>query len=133
MNATSKLDPVALLQRYLVAFANRDSVLVTQCFANGAVLELPTVKPSRFMGLDEIRTAHRLAFENLQEVRVETDDIVQAERSAMGAGRLTVTCRGQRETHVFGIAVESSDPGLGRVSWYFDSRGRRPWSDKAVL
>jgi hypothetical protein len=133
VNATSKLDPVVLLQRYLVAFAKRDSVLVTECFANGAVLELPTVKPSRFMGLDEIRTAHRLAFENLQVVRVETDDIVQAERSAMGAGRLTVTCRGEQETHVFGIAVESSDPGLDRVSWYFDSRGRRPWSDKTVL
>jgi hypothetical protein len=133
MNATSKSDPVALLQRYLGAITKRDSARAAECFAHGAVLDLPTVKPSRFLGLDEIKTAHLWAFENLEEVRVETDDIVRAERAAMAAGRLTVTCRGERKTHAFGISVESSDPGFDRVSWYFDSRGHRPWSDKTVL
>jgi hypothetical protein len=133
VNATSKSDPVALLQRYLGAVAKRDSARVAECFAQGAILDLPTVKPSRFIGLDEIRTAHLWAFENLEEVSVETDDIVREERSAMAAGRLTVICRGERETHAFGISAESSDPGLDRVSWYFDSRGHRPWSDKTVL
>jgi hypothetical protein len=133
MNATSKSDPVALLQCYLGAVAKRDSARVAECFAQGAILDLPTVKPSRFIGLGEIKTAHLWAFENLEEVRVETDDIVCAEFSAMAAGRLTVICRGDLETHAFGLSVESCDLGLDRVSWYLDSRGHRPWTDKTVL
>jgi hypothetical protein len=133
VNATSKSDPVTLLRRYLGALVKRDSAQVAECFTQRAILDLPTVKPSRFMGLEEIRTAHLWAFENLKEVTVETDDILRAGPSAMTAGRLTVICRGRRETHAFGISAESSDPGLDRVSWYFDSRGHRPWSDKTVL
>ena len=133
VNATLKSDPVALLQRYLGAVTKRDSTRAAECFAHGAVLDLPAVKPSRFIGPDEIKTAHLWAFENLEEVRVETDDIVCAKRCAMAAGRLTVICRGEREVYPFGISLEASDSGLDRVSWYFDSRGHRPWSDKTVL
>jgi hypothetical protein len=85
------------------------------------------------VGFEEIKTAHLWAFENLQEARVETDEVLSAEHSAMAAGRLTVVCRGQQEIHAFGIAVECSESGLNRVSWYFDSRGYRPWKDKTVL
>lgn len=133
MNATSKSEPAALLQRYLAAVAKRDAARAVECFAQSAILDLPTVKPSRFFGLDEIKSAHLLAFENLEEISVEADDIRDADHGAMTSGRLSVVCRGERETHVFGIAVESSEPGLDRVSWYFDSRGHRPWSDKTVL
>jgi hypothetical protein len=133
VNAAPQSDPSAQLRRYLAAVANRDATRVAECFAQGAILDLPTIKPSRFMGLEEIKTAHLWAFEILQEASVETDEVLSAEHSAMAAGRLIVVCRGQQEIHAFGIAVESSDSGLDRVSWYFDSRGHRPWSDRTVL
>jgi hypothetical protein len=133
VNAAPQSNPSAQLRRYLAAVAKRDATRVAECFAPGAVLDLPTVKPNRFMGFDEIKTAHLWAFENLEEARVETDEVLSTEHSAMAAGRLTVVCRGQQEIHAFGIAVESSDSGLNRVSWYLDSRGYRPWTDKTVL
>jgi hypothetical protein len=83
MNATSKSDPVALLQSYLGAFANRDSVRVGECFAQGAVLDLPAVKPSRFIGLDEIKTAHLWAFENLEDVRCRWRSMIRATQPTM--------------------------------------------------
>lgn len=132
MNAQQS-DPSTQLRRYLAAFASRDATLVAECFAKGAILELPSIKPSRFVGLDEVKTAHQLAFENLQQATVQTDEVLSSQRSAMTAGRLTVVCRGQDHVHEFGIAVETSDSGFDRVSWYFDARGTRLWSDKAVL
>lgn len=133
MNASQKSDAVAILHRYLTALAKRDIVHLAGCFARGAVLDFPTVKPGRFCGLEEITDAHRLAFENVEDLSVETKDILETEHSAMASGSLSVTCRGKRETHVFGISIECSEPGLDRVSWYLDSRGHRPWSDMSVL
>jgi SnoaL-like domain len=133
VNAVPQFDPSTRLNRYLAAVAKRDATRVAECFAPGAVLDLPTVKPNRFVGLEEIKTAHLWSFENLEEARVETDEILSAEHCALAAGRLTVVCRGRQEIHAFGIAVESSGSGLSRVSWYFDSRGHRPWSDRTVL
>lgn len=133
MNAKPQSDPSAQLRCYLAAVAKRDATRAAECFTQGAILDLPAIKPSRFMGLEEIKTAHLWAFENLQEAGVESDEVLSAGHSAMAAGRLTVVCRGQQEIHAFGIAVESSDSGLDRVSWYFDSRGHRPWSDRTVL
>lgn len=133
MNAAPQFDPSTRLHHYLAAVAKRDATRAAECFAPGAVLDLPAVKPNRFFGFDEIKTAHLWAFEALAEARVETDEVLSAERSAMAAGRLTVVWRGRQEIHAFGIAVESSDSGLNRVSWYFDFRGHRPWSDKTVL
>jgi hypothetical protein len=133
VNAAQQSNPSIQLSRYLAAVGDRDAARVAECFARGAILDLPTIKPSRFLGLEEIKTAHLWAFENLQEVTVETDEVLSVEKSAMAAGRLTVVCRGQQEIHVFGISVESSNSGLDRVSWYFDSRGHRPWSDRTVL
>jgi len=133
VSAALQSDPSAQLRRYLAAVANRDAARAAECFAQGAILDLPAIKPSRFMGLEEINTAHLWAFENLQEATVETDEVLSVEQFAMTAGRLTVVCRGQQEIHVFGISVESSNSGLDRVSWYFDSRGHRPWSDRTVL
>jgi SnoaL-like domain len=133
MNTTPQSDPSVRLRRYLSAIAKRDATGVAECFAQGAILDLPAIKPGRFMGLEEITTAHLWAFESFQEASVETDEVLADDHSAMAAGRLTVVRRGQPEIHAFGISVESADPGLGRVSWYFDSRGHRPWSDKTVL
>jgi SnoaL-like domain len=133
VNAAQQSNPSVQLRRYLAAVGDRDAARAAECFAQGAILDLPTIKPSRFLGLEEIKTAHLWAFENLQEVTVETDEVLSVEQSAMTAGRLTVVCRGQQEIHVFGISVESSNSGLDRVSWYFDSRGHRPWSDRTVL
>jgi SnoaL-like domain len=133
VNAAPQCDPATQLRRYLAAVANRDPARMAECFAQRAVLELPAIKPSRFLGIEEIKTAHLLAFENLTEVALETDEVLATRRSAMTAGRLTVVCRGEQQIHAFGIAVECSESGLDRVSWYFDSRGYRSWSDKAVL
>lgn len=132
MNA-GRSDPSINLQRYLTAFATRDAARAADCFAQPAVLELPTVKPSRFAGRSEIETAHAWAFQNLQKAAIETNEIVSSEHSAMTAGRLTVVCRGQEQIHPFAIAAECTALGLSRVSWYLDSRGRRPWSDRTVL
>lgn len=132
MNAPQS-DPSTQLRRYLGAIANRNATLAAACFTKGAILDLPSVKPNRFVGLDEIKSAHQLAFENLEHATVETEEVLRLEHSAMTAGRLTAVCRGEHQIYEFGITVETSDAGFDRVSWYFDSRGTRLWSDKSVL
>jgi hypothetical protein len=133
MNTPPRSDPSAQLRRYLTAIAKRDAAGAAECFAQSAILDLPTIKPGRFIGREEISTAHLWAFESIQATSVETDEVLSEDHSAMVAGRLTVVRRGQPEVHAFGISVESSDSGLERLSWYLDSRGNRPWSDKTVL
>ena len=133
MDAERQSDPSAQLNRYLDAFAKCDAANAARCFAHPAILELPMVKPSRFLGREEVGAAHTGAFENLNEAAIETHEILSVEGAAMASGRMTVVCRGQKHVYPFAIAVDCTPSGLSRVSWYLDFRGHRPWSDKAVL
>ena len=133
MGAERQSDSSAQLNRYLAAFAKRDVAAVAACFAQPAILELPAVKPSRFLGREEVTAAHAAAFENLEKAAIEADEILSAEGGAMASGRMTVVCRGQKHVHPFAIAADSTASGLSRVSWYWDFRGQRPWSDTTVL
>jgi ketosteroid isomerase-like protein len=133
VSAERQSDPWAQLNRYLAAFAKRDAAAVAASFAHPAILELPAVKPSRFLGREEVGAAHAAVFENLEEAVIETDEILSAEDGAMASGRMTVVCRGQKRVQPFAIVADSTASGLSRVSWYWDSRGQRLWSDKTVL
>lgn len=133
MSAERQSDSSAQLDRYLAAFAKRDVAAVAACFVHPAVLELPAVKPARFLGREEVTAAHAAAFENLEETDIQTDEILSGEGVVMASGRMTVVCRGHKHVHPFAIAADSGPSGLSRVSWYWDSRGQRPWSDKTVL
>jgi hypothetical protein len=133
VNAERVQDPSMSLRDYLAAFARRHAKEAANCFIRPAILELPMVKPSRFMGLDEIERAHAFAFANLSEVKLETFEVLATAGCAMGAGKLWVVCRGKEEVHPFAICSDCTPQGLSRVSWYLDSRGHRHWSDKTVL
>jgi hypothetical protein len=133
VNAERVQDPSMSLRDYLAAVARRHAKEVVNCFIRPAILELPMVKPSRFMGLDEIERAHALAFANLSEVKLETCEVLSTAGCAMAAGRLIVVCRGKKEAHPFAISSDCTPQGLSRVSWYLDSRGHRHWSDETVL
>jgi hypothetical protein len=125
--------PSARLLEYLGAFAARDSRRVVSCFLPHGSLELPMMRPGRLVGAGEIAAAHTLAFENLEKVILKTHEVADSDGAAMICGELEVTCRGKEEIHAFAIASEGTAQGLSRVSWYFDSRRHRYWSDKAVL
>lgn len=133
VNAERVQDPSMSLRGYLAAFSRRHPKEVADCFIRPAILELPMVKPSRFMGFDEIEGAHALAFANLSEVKLETCEVLSSAGCAMAAGSLTVVCRGREEVHRFAICSDCTPQGLSRVSWYLNSRGHRHWSDKTVL
>jgi hypothetical protein len=125
--------PSARLREYLAAFARRHVGGVADCFVRSALLELPMVKPSRFVGLQEVEEAHRLAFENLSQVKLEHCEVLSNATCAMTVGELVVVCRGKTIVHPFAMCTDGTSGGLSRVSWYLNSRGHRHWSDQAVL
>ena len=128
-----RCDARGCLSDYLQAFAARDTRKVAVCFAGSAILELPTLKPGRLVGLAEIEAAHSLAFQTLSMAEVEINEISATGALAFASGKLTVVCRGRDEVYPFALASECVASGLSRASWYFDSRGQRLWSDRAVL
>jgi hypothetical protein len=125
--------PSVRLREYLTAFTRRHVSEVADCFVRSALLELPMVKPSRFVGLQEIEEAHRLAFENLSHVQVQHCEVLSDAACAMTVGELVVVCRGKTKVHPFALCSDGTSGGLSRVSWYLNSRGHRHWSDQAVL
>jgi len=127
------LIPTARLLEYLNAFADRDPGRIAKCFLPLACVELPLMRPGRLVGIEEIVTAHNLAFESLEKVSLKTHTVADSEAVAMLSGELRVICRGREEIHAFAIASQGTPQGLSRASWYFDSRRHRYWSDKPVL
>jgi ketosteroid isomerase-like protein len=126
--------PKTGLLAYRQAINTRDFERLTSLFGESVLLELPLVKPHRLFGRSEILAAHHQAFDNLESLEIEFDDVVSSGLVAIAEGKLRYRWKdGEQHSHQLGAVAETRDDELVRISLYCDARNVRLWCDKTVL
>jgi len=122
------------LLAYCVAIKARDLESLASLFGDSVLLELPFVKPHRLFGRTEILAAHQQAFDNLEFMQMELDEIVASGSFAIAEGELRYRWKtGEQQSRQLGAVAEMKGDELRRISLYCDARNARLWSDTTIM
>lgn len=122
------------LLAYCEAIKARDLESLASLFGDSVLLELPFVKPHRLFGSAEILAAHQQAFDNLEFVEMDLDEIAASGLFAVAEGELRYRWKtGEQQSRQLGAVAEMKGDVLRRISLYCDARNARLWSDTTIM